>query len=84
MINYCIQRMKSPMGDIKVDLGTDLPLWMYVKKAIQDIEVINQLELYRIDDTSVTPFIHVITGNGTHIHLRRISSTSVEKLVIRF
>ena len=60
MIDYCIQRMKSPMSDIKVDLGTDFPLWMYVKKAIQDIEVINELELYRIDDTSVTPFIHVI------------------------
>ena len=60
MIETCIQNMKSPMGDIKVDLGTDTPLWMYVKRAIQDIEVINELELYRIDDESVTPFIHVI------------------------
>ena len=60
MIDFCIKNTKSPMGDIKVDLGTDTPLWKYVKRAIQDLEVINELELYRIDDHSVTPFIHVI------------------------
>ena len=52
--------MNNPLDDIKVDLGTDIPLWQYVKRAIQDIEVINELELHRIDDSSVTPFIHVI------------------------
>lgn len=60
MIDYCIPNMNNPLDDIKVDLGTDLPLWQYVKRAVQDIEVINELELHRINNDVVTPFIHVI------------------------
>ena len=60
MIGYCMQHMYNPLSEIKVDLGTDIPLWKYVQKAIQDIEVINELELHKIDDSSTTPFIHII------------------------
>lgn len=59
MIDYVIKHMRNPLDDIKVDMGVDKPLWMYVQKAIQDIEVINILGLNPIDDYSVTPFIHV-------------------------
>lgn len=59
MIDYVISHIANPMNDIKVDLGVDKPLWEYVKQAIQDIEVINILGLNPIDDTSVSPFIHI-------------------------
>lgn len=59
MIGHIIKHMRNPLDDIKVDLGVDKPLWMYVQKAVQDIEVINVLGLNPIDDDSVTPFIHV-------------------------
>lgn len=51
--------MYNPMNEINLDLGVDKPLWMYVQKAVQDIEIINVLGLNPIDDVSVTPFIHV-------------------------
>ena len=60
MINYVIKNMYNPLDDIKVNLGVDKPLWWYVMKAIQDIEVINILGLYKIDDSVVAPFIHVL------------------------
>lgn len=52
--------MRHPIKDIKVDLGKDLPLWVYIKMAIQDIEVINELGLHPINDDVAIPFIHVI------------------------
>lgn len=75
MIDYVIKKMDNPLNDIKVDLGTDKPLWMYVQKAIQDIEVINLLRLNPIDSEvndprnpdptsiSTSPFIHVGNWN---------------------
>jgi hypothetical protein len=61
--------MTNPLDDIKVDLGVDKPLWVYVREAIQDIEVFNILGLNPIedpdnpigenDDPPVTPFIHI-------------------------
>jgi len=59
MKDYVIKRITNPLSDIKIDLGVDEPLWKYVKRAIQDIEVINVLGLNPIDDDSDTPFIHV-------------------------
>lgn len=48
------------MNDIKVNLGEDEPLYLYIKKAIQDIEVLNILPMYKTDDSVVAPFIHVM------------------------
>lgn len=59
MKHFLIKNMHNPMSDIKVDLGVDTPLWIYVKKAIQDIELINVLSLNPIEGDPVTPFIHV-------------------------
>lgn len=59
MIDYVIRHTPNPLSDIKIDLGVDQPLWRYVQKAIQDIEILNVLGLYPIDNVSVTPFIHV-------------------------
>ena len=59
MIDYFIKHAYNPLSEIQVDLGTDKPLWWYVKRAIQDIEIINVLELNPIDNISTTPFIHV-------------------------
>jgi hypothetical protein len=41
-------------------MGKDQPLWVYVKQAIQDIEIINILGLNRIDGHSTVPFIKVV------------------------
>lgn len=60
MIDYVIKEMHNPLSGIQVDLGIDQPLWKYVKKAIQDIEVLNILGLYRHDKSIDPPFIHVI------------------------
>ena len=59
MIDQVIKQMYNPLNEINLDLGVDKPLWMYVQKAVQDIEIINVLGLNPIDDCSVTPFIHV-------------------------
>jgi hypothetical protein len=59
MIDYIIKHAHNPLDCIQVDLGTDAPLYQYVKKAIQDIEIINVLGLNPIDDISTTPFIYV-------------------------
>lgn len=59
MIDRFIKDYNNPLAGIKVDLGIDQPLWMYVKQAIQDIEIINVLGLYQIQDASTPPFIHV-------------------------
>ena len=45
MIDYFIKHAYNPLSNIQVDLGTDEPLWKYVQKAIQDIEIINVLGL---------------------------------------
>ena len=74
MIDYFIKHAYNPLSDIRVDLGTDEPLWKYVQKAIQDIEIINVLGLNPIDDDSVTPFIHV--GNWTQNNLYIVNSIS--------
>lgn len=60
MTNYIIKQMRNPLADIKVDLGVDKPLWTYVQKAVQDIEVLNILSLNPIEEHSTTPFIHVM------------------------
>lgn len=60
MIDYVIKNIDNPLSGIQVDLGVDQPLWKYVKKAIQDIEVLNILGLYRADKNVPPPFIHVI------------------------
>jgi hypothetical protein len=60
MIDYVIKKMDNPLSGIQVDLGVDQPLWRYVQKAIQDIEVLNILYLYRYDKSIPAPFIHVI------------------------
>ena len=59
MIDYFVRHATNPLSNIQVDLGVDLPLWQYVKRAIQDIEIINVLELNPIDKYSTRPFIHV-------------------------
>lgn len=59
MIDYVIKQMHNPLSGIRVDLGVDKPLWQYVVKAVQDIEVFNILGLYRTDKNIDPPFIHV-------------------------
>lgn len=60
MTNYFIPNYQNPMNDIKVNLGEDQPLYQYIKNAIQDIEVLNILPMYKVDDNAVAPFIHVM------------------------
>lgn len=60
MTHYVIKNIQHPIKDIKVDLGTDLPLWKYVQMAVQDIEVINELGLHPVGDDNAIPFIHVV------------------------
>lgn len=60
MLGYVIKQMENPLSGIRVDLGVDQPLWRYVQKAIQDIEVLNILGLYKYDDGLEAPFIHVV------------------------
>jgi hypothetical protein len=59
MKDYVIKNLDNPYAQVSVKLGEDIPLWVYVKKALQDIEILNILSLYKIDD-GVTPFIHLI------------------------
>lgn len=63
MLDCMIKEMANPLSGIRVDLGVDQPLWKYVKKAVQDIEVLNILGLYRYDKTIDPPFLHVINWN---------------------
>ena len=61
MIDTFIPKFEHPLRNIKVDLGKEKPLWQYIQKAIQDIEIINILGLNPIDNSnSVSPFIHCI------------------------
>lgn len=60
MTDYLIKEFNDPINDVKVEIGSDLPLWQYVKMAIQDIEVINILNLNKTDENAVCPFIRVI------------------------
>ena len=60
LTHYFIKNYENPMNDIKVNLGEDQPLYQYIKKAIQDIEVLNILPMYKVDDSVVAPFIHVM------------------------
>lgn len=70
MIDYMIRNMQNPLDDVQIDMGVDEPLWMYVKKAIQDIEILNILQLnpFRQLDygdgneeaKGVKPFLHVV------------------------
>lgn len=59
MIDYFVRHADNPLDKVKVDLGVDTPLWIYVQKAIKDIEVINTLALNPIADDVVMPFVHV-------------------------
>jgi len=60
LTHYFIKNYENPMNDIKVNLGEDQPLYQYIKKAIQDIEVLNILPMYKVDESVVAPFIHVM------------------------
>ena len=63
MLDYFMKNYQNPMREIKASLGSDeKPLWMYVKEAIQDIEIINLLGLYPTNEpgSTITPFIHCI------------------------
>jgi hypothetical protein len=62
MKRFIMQNFNHPLKDIKVNLGTDKPLWQYIKKAIQDIEIINILSLTPTheNEDDVKPFIHCI------------------------
>ena len=63
MLDYFMKNYQNPMNDIKATLGADeKPLWWYVKRAIQDIEIINLLGLYTTNEpgSNITPFIHCI------------------------
>lgn len=59
MIDRIIPKAYNPLDDIQIDLGTDIPLHEYVKKAIQDIEVINVIKLHPTHENQARPFIHV-------------------------
>lgn len=59
MKDFIIKNLSNEFADIKVELGKDIPLWVYVKKALQDIEILNILSLYKTDE-GTTPFIHII------------------------
>lgn len=64
MIDMFVKKFDNPMRDIKISLGTEKPLWMYVKQAIQDIEILNILSLNpTTDNDGVMPFIHCINWN---------------------
>lgn len=64
MKDFIIPKSRNPMNDVQVDLGVDKPIWMYVKSAIQDIEILNVLSLNPIYDENgekiPVPFIHVL------------------------
>lgn len=62
MIDYIVKEFNHPLKDIKVNLGSDKPLWWYIKKAIQDIEILNMLALNPTheNENDVKPFIHCI------------------------
>ena len=57
MTNYVIKQMHNPLSGIQVNLGVDQPLWRYVQKAIQDIEVLNILNLYKYDKQQYTGMV---------------------------
>ena len=61
MIEFVINRMYNPLSSINVDLGKDMPLYKYVQKAINDLEILNILHLNPIEEEveSVKPFIHI-------------------------
>lgn len=60
MIDYVLKNINNPLADIKVDIGIDQPLYKYCMKAIQDIEVLNILGLYKYDDSIPSPYIRVV------------------------
>lgn len=50
MIDYVINNIDNPLADIKINLGVDKPLWKYIKSAVQEIELINEMALYHIPE----------------------------------
>lgn len=60
MTHYFAKNYQNPMNDIKVNLGEEQPLCQYIMKAIQDIEVLNILPMYKTDESVVAPFVHVL------------------------
>ena len=65
MTDYFIQSYQNPMADIRVNLGSDEPNFLYSKKAIQDIEILNILSLYALhpkdgEPVYPAPFIYVV------------------------
>lgn len=63
MLDHFMKEYDNPLDEITVDLGKDLPLYRYIQKAVQDIEVLNILNMYVFDDSITVPYIHV--GNWT-------------------
>ena len=59
MLDVVLKNANNPLSDINIDLGQDKPLWMYVKKAIQELEILNVLRLYKTDDSAVAPYLRV-------------------------
>jgi hypothetical protein len=57
MLDHVIRNVHNPLDEIKIDLGSDIPLQEYIKKAIQDIEIINILGLNPIKENGAVPFI---------------------------
>ena len=67
MIDEFIKQYHNPLSDVRLKLGEDEPLYKYVIRAIQDIEVLNILALNKAkkeeEETGVSsppPFIHVV------------------------
>ena len=63
MIDYIIDNDDNPMMDVKINLGTDKPLYKYVIKALKSLEIINLLRLYPIKDAPVETYPFLYVGN---------------------
>ena len=63
MIDYIIDNDDNPMMDIKINLGTDKPLYKYVIKALKSLEIINLLRLYPIKDAPINTYPFLYVGN---------------------
>ena len=59
MLDVVLKKAVNPLAAININLGTDKPLWMYVKQAVQELEILNVLRLYKTDPNIVTPFLYV-------------------------
>ena len=63
MIDYIVDNEYNPMMDVKINLGTDRPLYQYVIKALKSLEIINLMRLYPINDTPPSSYPFLYVGN---------------------